>query len=174
MTDGQQCVRKETPTLTNTDEGRMMRTCFLFTFLTKTARVGTSKAGGALVTAADVVDQEYRQIGELLLYESTSLGSQVISGTTQGRTWKPLVLIVSRPTNSMRNAKPHLLGEKQMMNINHVSHDDVEKQRSARFALAILRMVMGMLFISVFFENLGGSIPRFLFGNFVKKFPRAH
>lgn len=45
-----------------------------------------------------------------------------------------------------------------MMNINHVSQGDAQKQRSARFTLAILRMVMGVFFISVFFENLNKGL----------------
>ena len=45
-----------------------------------------------------------------------------------------------------------------MMNMNHVAQGDIEKQSSARFALAILRMVMGALFISVFFENLNKGL----------------
>ncbi|MFN2491577.1 MAG: DoxX family protein [Pyrinomonadaceae bacterium] len=42
--------------------------------------------------------------------------------------------------------------------MSHVFHDDVKVQRYARFALAFLRMVMGVFFIAVFFENLNKGL----------------
>jgi uncharacterized membrane protein YphA (DoxX/SURF4 family) len=44
------------------------------------------------------------------------------------------------------------------MNISHASNEDVKEQRNARFAVAFLRMVMGVFFISVFFENLNKGL----------------
>jgi uncharacterized membrane protein YphA (DoxX/SURF4 family) len=45
-----------------------------------------------------------------------------------------------------------------MSDSTEVSQSDVEKQGSARFALAIFRLVVGVFFISVFFENLNKGL----------------